>query len=156
MLVVYRLVRRNGIECLVGVLEWLLEVCKLFLFITVDLMLSSHMTYVLICLLRADGRRMDISEVGWVEVLYKQDGVVCLYERCYRQYKVYRLWRLYLPRSCKIGQQHAWKPARPAVPRPRASCPEQLFAPRPLTTRTAAPDAENCSDIDHAYVQTAT
>ena len=41
LVVVFRLVRRDGIECLVGVLEWLLGLCELFLFIAVDLMLSS-------------------------------------------------------------------------------------------------------------------
>ena len=62
LLVVVRLVRRGGIERLVGVLEWLLGFRELILFITVDLMLSSDMTYVLICLPRADRRRMDMEE----------------------------------------------------------------------------------------------
>lgn len=62
LLVVLRFARRDGIECLVGVLEWLLGFRELFLFITVDLMLSSDMTYVLICLLRVDRRRMDMRE----------------------------------------------------------------------------------------------
>ena len=71
LVVVSRLVRKDGIECLVGVLEWLLGFCELFLFIEVDLMLSSDMTYVLICLLRADRRRMDMKE-----------GVVLMGEVC--------------------------------------------------------------------------
>ena len=68
LLVVFRLVRRDGIECLVGVLEWSLGFCELFLFIRVDLMLSSDMTYVLICLLRADRRRMDIKKEAVVKI----------------------------------------------------------------------------------------
>ena len=40
----------------------------MFSFIVVDLMLSSDMTYVLICLLRADRRRMDIKEAGGVKI----------------------------------------------------------------------------------------
>ena len=62
LLVVCRVVRIDGIECLIGVLVRLLGFYELFLFILVDLMLSSDMTYVLICLLRADRRRMDMKE----------------------------------------------------------------------------------------------